>query len=202
MAAKRTKKAKAGKARGGTAKMAAAKKTRSKAKAGATAKKAAKGMAKPKPAAKTKSKTKTKSKAKLKANTKGAVKVKTFRQLVEFAASPAQVYGLLMDAKKHAAFTESEVKIVPVVGGAFSAYDGFCFGTFLELVEDRKIVQSWSATDWPKGHFSTVEYALAPASGGTLLTFTQTGVPEKAFAEMDSAWIEHYWQPMQKMLAG
>jgi len=89
------------------------------------------------------------------------------------------------------------------VGGLFSAYGGFCLGVNLELVENKKIVQAWRGSDWPDGHLSTATFALAKApTGGTRLTFTQTGVPEKLHADIKDGWKEYYWARMKAMLEG
>jgi len=78
--------------------------------------------------------------------------MKTIRQTVTFKA----IYEALMDSKKHAEFTESEVQMSRNVGGEFSVYGGDIHGVNLELVADRKIVQSWRYSDWPEGHYSTI----------------------------------------------
>lgn len=85
-----------------------------------------------------------------------------------------------MDSRKHGKFTGSKTSISRKVGGKFSVYDGGLKGVNLELVPDEKIVQSWRTEDWPEGHYSKITFALEEVNGKTRLTFTQTGVPEKA----------------------
>ncbi len=102
---------------------------------------------------------------------------KTIRQTATFKASPHEVYETLMDAKKHAEFTGGEAKISRKVGGKFTIYDGEIEGENLELVPDKKIVQTWRYSDWPEGHYSTATFSLEEVDGGTRLTFTQTDVP-------------------------
>ncbi len=129
------------------------------------------------------------------------IKAKSIRQSVTFKASPKDVYEALMDQKKHAHFTGAPAKISRKVGGSFSAHGGYCLGTHLELIENKKIVQAWRGSDWPEGHFSKATFALAKnTSGGTKLTFTQTSVPEKQQPHIKKGWKEHYWEPMKKML--
>ena len=128
------------------------------------------------------------------------MKTKNIRQSVTFKASPSEVYEALMDQKKHAKFTKHPAKISRKVGGKFSAFDGFCGGVNLELVEGKKIVQSWRASDWPKGAISTVTFSFSKAPGGTKLVFTQIGIPEKLMEDMKNGWKEFYWVPLKKML--
>ncbi len=121
-------------------------------------------------------------------------------QTVTYKTSPHAVYEALMDSKQHAAFSGGEARISREVGGEISAYDGYISGKNLELVPDRKIVQSWRAVDWPEGHYSTVTFLLAPVEDGTRLDFTHTDVPDGTEAEFEQGWIDNYWEPMKKLL--
>jgi activator of HSP90 ATPase len=103
---------------------------------------------------------------------------KPIHQTVTFQASPHDVYEALMDSKKHAAFSGSPAQISREVGGEYMAYDWYITGTNLELVPDRKIVQTWRAVDWPEDKFSTITFELSPVAGGTRLDFTHVDVPE------------------------
>lgn len=128
------------------------------------------------------------------------MKTKTIRQTVTFKASPKTIYEMLMNSRKHAAFTGSKASISPKVGGKFKAYDDYISGTNLELVLGKKIVQSWRGSDWPEGHFSKATFALRAVKGGTRLTFTQTGVPTEQYAGIKKGWIDFYWEPMKAIL--
>jgi activator of HSP90 ATPase len=128
------------------------------------------------------------------------MKTKTIRQSVTFKASAHEVYEALMDSKKHSAFTGSEVQMSTKVGSEFSVYGGDIQGYNLELVPDKKIVQSWRYSDWPQGHYSKATFSLKEVSGGTRLTFTQTGVPEEFYDDIAQGWRDYYWEPMKEML--
>ncbi|MFC2019030.1 SRPBCC domain-containing protein [Chloroflexota bacterium] len=84
--------------------------------------------------------------------------------------------------------------------GKFSAYDGYNEGINLELVPDRKIVQSWRGSDWPEGHYSRTTFSLDEAGGVTHLTFIQTDVPEEFYHDIYQGWHDYYWKPMKDML--
>ena len=77
------------------------------------------------------------------------MKTKTIKQSVTFRAKPHEVYEALMDSGKHAKFTGGEAHISREVGGKFSAFDGYSEGVNLELMPDKRIVQSWRTSDWP-----------------------------------------------------
>ncbi len=128
------------------------------------------------------------------------METRTIRQRVTFKASPHDVYEALMDSKKHSQFTQSPAKISREVGGKFSVWDGGLEGTNLELVPDRKIVQSWRTSEWPEGHYSRVTFSLKPASGGTELTLTHSGIPEDSADDIRQGWHDFYWNPMKETL--
>jgi len=130
------------------------------------------------------------------------MKTRTIRQTILFSAAPSDVYELLMDQRKHSAFTGGRARISRKEGGKFSIYDGYITGENLELVQDERIVQTWVPAEdcWPEGHVSTAKFVLKPYRGGTRLTFTQTQIPVDCGDRFDIGWKEHYWTPMKKAL--
>ncbi len=130
------------------------------------------------------------------------MKTKTMRQKIEFKATPHEVFEALMDSKKHAAFTGGRAAISRVVGGKFSVFDGYAEGENLELVADKKIVQSWRANEgaWPEGHYSKVTFLFKKTAKGAALEFVHEGVPEAAAAAISRGWNDYYWKPMKKMI--
>ncbi len=115
-------------------------------------------------------------------------------------ATPHQVYELLMDERQHAVFTGGEAKISREVGGEFTTFDGWASGKNIELVPDKKIVQTWRADDWPAGHYSTITIKLIKTPKGTKLLFTQTDVPANRAKSIARGWRDYYWQPMRLTL--
>ena len=125
---------------------------------------------------------------------------KTIRQTVIFKASPHELYEALMDEKKHSELTGGGARIRRRVGGGFKIYDGEIEGKNLELVPDKKIVQSWRYNDWPDGHYSTATFTFDETEKGTRLVFIQTDVPEDKFEDIKQGWKDYYWKPMKEML--
>ncbi len=128
------------------------------------------------------------------------METKTIRQSATFKAVPHDVYEALMDSKKHSKFTGDKASISRKVGGKFSAFDGYCEGVNIELVPDEKIVQTWRASDWPKGHYARVTFSLKQIDGRTRLTFTQSGVPSEQYDDISQGWRDYYWTPLKAML--
>ncbi|HEY5270710.1 MAG TPA: SRPBCC family protein [Anaerolineales bacterium] len=125
---------------------------------------------------------------------------KIIKQTVTFKATPHEVYDVLMDSKKHAAFTGGKARISRAVGGSMMAYDNYITGKNVELVPDKKIVQDWRAVDWPEGYFSRVTFEFTAVSEGTRLDFTHADVPEGTEEEFTQGWIDNYWEPMKRTL--
>jgi activator of HSP90 ATPase len=128
------------------------------------------------------------------------METRNIRQQVTFKSPPHEVYELLMDEKKHGTFSHSKTSISRKVGGKISSGDGYIEGTNLELVPDKKIVQSWRDSDWAVGHFSKATWSFSPTTGGTLMVFTQSGVPADQYEATSQGWRDYYWEPMKGML--
>src|SRR3989344_5153900 len=117
-------------------------------------------------------------------------------QTVFLEAPPEKVYDCLMNQKKHSEFTDANAKIDKRVNGSFSVWDGYATGKTLELVLNKKIVQSWRASDWPKNVFSTVTFKFSEKDNGTILAFTQVGIPEEFEKDIEKGWEDFYWKPL------
>jgi len=125
---------------------------------------------------------------------------RNIKQSATFKASLHDVYEALMDSVKHSQFTGDKADISREVGGNFTAFGGYSEGVNIKLVQDRKIVQTWRASDWPEGHYSQVTFLLENSEDGTQLTFTQTGVPEEQYEDISQGWRDYYWKPIKDML--
>ena len=127
---------------------------------------------------------------------------KTIKQRVTFKASPATVYDLLADSKKHSAVTGRKATISRRIGGSFSASGNEVSGVNVDLVPGRRIVQAWRHRRFPEGIFSMAAVTLTPtASGGTELVLTHRGVPKALIPETERAWREQYWSRIKAYLA-
>jgi activator of HSP90 ATPase len=127
--------------------------------------------------------------------------IRQIRQVVRFTATPGAIYRALMNSKRHTAFTGAPAKVDAKVGGRFAAWGPHLRGINVELIKNKRIVQAWRAQNWPKGHYSIATFELKRARGGTLLAFTQTGIPAKNAKSINQGWKTHYWQPLKKYFA-
>ena len=132
------------------------------------------------------------------------MKTATIRQeLLVRGATPHDIYEMLLDSRKHAAFTDYPARIERKVGGQFEAGGGYITGRNLELHKDRKIIQAWRADEpaWPADHFSRATVSLKKVKGGTRLSFYQSGIPARYAKIMKQGWWEYYWNPLKETFA-
>lgn len=58
------------------------------------------------------------------------------------------IYQALTDQSLISKYTQSTIKFEAKVGSEFSLYDGTITGDIKELVENKKIVESWKFNNW------------------------------------------------------
>jgi uncharacterized protein YndB with AHSA1/START domain len=114
-------------------------------------------------------------------------------------ATPERVYGAWLDSREHSALTRSTATVEPWVGGRHSAWGGSIRGTTLELQVDRRIVQSWYASDFPPGsEDSRLEVLFERVEGGTLVTINHTGLPSGRGHRYEEGWKDFYLDRMKE----
>ena len=130
------------------------------------------------------------------------IKKKNIEQDIIIKSPPNEIYEAFMDAKKHSKFTESKAKVSREIGGSFSIFEGSLSGKNVELIQNKKIVQTWrgDGDNWPKGYYSTITLVLEPVDDGTLIKFSQTDIPEGAYESVKEGWNTYYWEPLKEML--
>jgi activator of HSP90 ATPase len=126
-------------------------------------------------------------------------KVTTINQKVVIKASLDEVYEAFIDPEKHSSFTGSKATGTPKVNGKFTAWDGYIFGTNLELEKGKKIVQDWKTTEWPPNYPpSTLKLTFKKTEEGTEITMVHSNVPAEQAEDLRQGWIDFYWEPLKK----
>ena len=130
------------------------------------------------------------------------MKTKSINQTVTFDTTPERIYDLLMDQKKVAAFTGSNVTMSTKVNGKFNVFDGYCHGYNIELIAGKKIVQAWHFAEdgWPDDHFSVCSFEFDKVGNKTKLKFVQTDIPEHKVNSLKDGWKQFYWDAIKKYL--
>jgi len=112
--------------------------------------------------------------------------------------TPRDLCKAWLNSAEHSGFTGSLAKIVPHIGGAFTAWDGYISGKTLEIETPRHILQSWRTTEFPEGSpDSLLELLFEPFEGGTRLTLNHSNIPDGQKEMYEEGWQEYYFSPMQ-----
>ena len=124
---------------------------------------------------------------------------KDFSMSSIFPVNPQAVYEAWMSSEGHTAMTGSKAKVKPVVGGKFSAWEGYISGITLELIPYERIVQEWRTTEFPKDSANShVEITLEAVKKGTKLTLIHSGLPQGTADEYRKGWEDFYFKPMNE----
>jgi activator of HSP90 ATPase len=121
-----------------------------------------------------------------------------FTLTATFNAKPQAIYKAWLSTQGHTLMTGSPAKVDGRTGGDFTAWDGYIWGTFLELDENKRIVQVWRTAEFTEEHEdSHVEVLLEEVNGGTKLTLVHTKVPEGQDGYI-KGWEDFYFTPMKE----
>lgn len=114
------------------------------------------------------------------------------------SAPPLEVYEAFVNARKHAAFTQSPATGAARVGSAFTAWDGYISGVHRTLVKGHRIVQDWITTQWPAGAPpSTLTLTFARVGRGTRIRMVHSNVPAEQASSYRQGWKDYYWTPLK-----
>ena len=114
-------------------------------------------------------------------------------------AKASEIYKAWLSTKGHAAMTGSPAKVEGKVGGKFSAWDGYIFGTTLELTPNERIPQAWRTTEFPEdAPDSRLEVLLEEVTGGTKITLAHTKMPDDQVEDYRQGWEDFYFKPMKQ----
>lgn len=136
------------------------------------------------------------------------MKTKTIKQTILFdGVTPDRVFTTLMTSKGHTDATGGTARIEPKAGTSFTAWDGYITGTNKQLVQGKKIVQTWRTsefTDEMEDSLLTIELKETKdkkGKAGTQLKMTHSNVPEDQVDNYDQGWHDNYWEPMKAYFA-
>lgn len=117
--------------------------------------------------------------------------------------APAKaIYDAWLSAAEHTAMTGAKATASRLVGGAFSAWDGYIKGKNLLLLEGKKIVQSWRSSEFPdEAADSVLSVQFIERNGITEVDLEHKDIPPGQGVQYQSGWIEFYANPMQKYFA-
>lgn len=122
---------------------------------------------------------------------------------ITLPALPEHVYAAWLDAGVHGAMTGAAAEVDPVVGGRFTAWDGYIEGTTQVLEPTSRIVQTWRTADFTDDDpDSRLEIRFARDGAGTRVTLLHSDIPAGQAGRYATGWEEFYFTPMQAWFRG
>lgn len=116
-----------------------------------------------------------------------------------FNANAEAIYNAWLSTQGHTLMTGSPAKVNGHADGDFTAWDGYIWGTFLELEPNKRIVQLWRTGEFPEdAEDSRVEILLEESNNQTKLTLVHTHMPEDQVDSYRTGWLDFYFKPMKE----
>ena len=122
----------------------------------------------------------------------------SFELKATFPVSQVELYNAWLDGEEHSNMTGGEATGNAVVGGKFTAWEGYIWGINKKLTPHTKIEQSWRTTEFKetdKDSLLTLHFKEVP--GGCELTLQHKNIPEGQ-PNYKQGWQEHYFSPMKE----
>ncbi|MFO0714272.1 MAG: SRPBCC domain-containing protein [Sandaracinus sp.] len=125
----------------------------------------------------------------------------------ELPAPPATVYDAWLDAAQHGAMTGATATSDPKTGGAFTAWDGYVSGSYVELFPKERILMRWRTTDFAASdEDSLLDVLFSPhrvdGKPGTRVFLIHMQLPKGGASRYASGWAEFYFAPMTAHFGG
>ena len=126
---------------------------------------------------------------------------KAIQQSVEFNASPATLFEMYVDSRKHSKATGAPAKVSRKAGAAFTAFDGALRGKNLLIVSNKMIVQAWRSSAFKKSDADSVLIlTFSKTPSGTRVDIVHANVPEQDHQGVTEGWEKYYWEPWRAYL--
>jgi activator of HSP90 ATPase len=116
----------------------------------------------------------------------------------KFPVSAQKVYTAWLSSKQHTEMTKSKAAISSKVGGKFKTGDGYIGGKNIELIKDKRIIQTWRTIEFAESDLdSLLVVDFEDVSGGCKVTITHSQIPKGQSRNYKQGWIDYYLLPMK-----
>jgi activator of HSP90 ATPase len=120
-------------------------------------------------------------------------------QKYEMDAKPEEVWDALVNSETIEIWSKDEAKMTDDVGAAWMLWGGQMFGKNLEVVKNKKLVQTWCYEEWDKDKPSKVTLTLKPKGRKTIVELLHEDVPEKSLKSITEGWNTYYLGAIKEM---
>lgn len=116
-----------------------------------------------------------------------------------FKTTASEIYNAWLSSDGHSTITGSPANIDGKVGGKFTAWDGYIYGTILELTPNQRIVHAWRTSEFADdAPDSQLEVSFDNVEGGVKLTLTHSDMPKDQVDSYRQGWEDFYFKPMRE----
>ena len=121
-----------------------------------------------------------------------------FTVSTEIPSTAEAIYNAWLDSETHAEMTAADSAVASrEVGAEHRAHGTYIWGKNLELIPNKKIVQSWRTAQFKEEEEdSVIEVTFEENDGSTLVTLKHSGVPDSE-THIEQGWIDYYFEPMK-----
>ncbi|MCW3084406.1 MAG: ATPase [Bacteroidetes bacterium] len=119
------------------------------------------------------------------------------KQQYEMDATPEEVFDALVNPETIQIWSRDEAKMGAGVGDDFVLWGGQMFGTNIEVIKNKKLVQEWCYDQWDAP--SKVTFTIKPKGKKTIVELVHEDVPEKSLKSIDEGWDSYYLGAMKDM---
>lgn len=124
--------------------------------------------------------------------------MKQLTQTYTIKAPLTQVWQALTNARIAEQWGAGPATVNPVVGGAFSYWDGDIHGTFTKVVPQQLIEQEWYGHDNPSWKYH-VQFSFESTGHDTNVHLLYSGEIVDEQRDIDD-WREYYFEPIKQLL--
>ncbi len=126
---------------------------------------------------------------------------KTIQQSVTLPATPATLYRMYLDPRRHAGITGAPVKIGAKPGSAFRAFNGALSGRMLYTRPGRMIVQTWRSTGFGRKDLDSIlVLTFSPRGRSGRIQLVHANVADRDVRGVSGGWKKYYWKPWRAYL--
>ena len=119
------------------------------------------------------------------------------QQTYEINATPEEVFDALVNPEIIQDWSGDEAKMSDEVGAKFSLWGGQMFGTNLEVIKNKKLVQEWCYDQWENP--SKVTFTIKVIEKKTIVELLHEDVPEKSVTSITEGWDIYYLGAIKEM---
>lgn len=116
----------------------------------------------------------------------------------ELKCKADEAFRVFVQSELLSAFSRGPVTVDPVVGGAFSMFDGNISGSFTKIEPNQVLEQTWRFRQWPEGYHSNVTITFQEKSDHTFVTVKQVGIPVSDFDRTENGWRINYFRSIKQ----